>query len=463
MALERSKGFVRARQRSRTALRAFSEDLQPLLQEISIDKVRLKFVGQWTTRASAADYKSYLAVPNPDVLWLKAPEQSVDRVKLKSLVRPHSTISGLEITIGGFTGSRGKISAIVQCNPTRTLAHLLQRFPDEGDFPQLISALSAPDFFAPHEVALAESLDGNDNWIEDMDRLIAALGADPFSAFLPIFVIKLFDLILHLVSPDQETSPTVDGCDFVYRSDASEIRLNGDIASIVSIETYFERHHSRAAAIVKTMAHRMLASLDQASVSYHPERVTLERRDILLSVVTALPNDRKLGVYAKAPNRLRFEVRRPGRGRYPNQPRSGPCDRLLGRMNFERGFTLTACRWLALGRLFTETPSPTIGDFTHLVSEVSSACISNNCDPRPIFQTLLRDGGLTLGPDDSANFAALLKDLQKRGILNRVTLRKRDRPSAKRRIGLSYDQATVFQRALEAFGDTTNGNAEDQA
>ena len=447
--------IIRAQQRSRTALPSFREALNPLFHQTGVDRVQILLRGSWRVTdmahdaTSAADYKRLLASIQTDLDWFCLPESNRTDVRLKTRAQNTSTLSEVYVSVKGWPAN-GTVLCKVVANPTRTLAHLIAEYGDVPDFLPSIEALPVSSFFARSRTPIAPSFASPDNWIADADRAEACLGADVFSAFLPIFVRQMFNLIVGLVSPRDSTPVTSDGTDIVMAEPGIEVRLDCGRIRVPQIECYFERHHSEAVAGVRAAVAAALVTLDHAKVARYDQYVSdwMEREDDCLSIATNLPNDRSLLIYAKSRRRIRFEVKRLKTGDYGGLPAPvGPDDKLLTILENERTNLLTACRWARVGALFVEPDQPAIGDLTRLCSLVATACFATGEDVEPVMARLFEDGGV--GRSELSE--ALVKRLCDMGVLDRTSLRRKDRPLPTQRLALQPEYRAVIDSVAHAL------------
>ena len=74
-----------------------------------------------------------------------------------------------------------------------------------------------------------------------------------------------------------------------------------------------------------------------------------------------------------------------------------------------------------------------MGDLIDMIAAISDICADNAISIRPVISTILGDGGLA-NRNDIKVPPAVLEQLQARGIIERITLRNRDK-SGVRRLG----------------------------
>lgn len=446
---------VRVRQRSRNSLRAFTDPLVPSFDETGIDRlqVRVKGVCRSMDRGSSArDYRSLVATNHPDIDWVGTPQTYRNETKVVTRKAIAATI-GFELVARERDERHVAIAIDYACNPTRTLAHLLHRYRDIDEIDRVVGEISAVDFFA-ETPGVPLSLDHQTNWLADPDLAHRAFGCDVFTTFLPIYVRQLRALSSQLVSPDFYGSVAEEGADDVIRSDAYEVRLDWGSAAAPQSETYFERHHGSAQAVVRSAAQNVLTKLDHATVRHHLFETGFERRGDLFSMRCRLPNERELSIYAKDRNRLRFEVSRKKAGRYPAPVQPGSSGRLLAILASERETLLTALRWRVAGELLSEHSLPVVGDLVSLVTLTASACDESGASLRATMSALVADGGIS----ETESNTALIAFLVRSGVIERTTLRRRDHGTPKR-FALRGAYIAAFEAILDAL--STNDGAAD--
>ena len=423
--------------------------MAPQLREIGIDRLFLTVKGTWRAdprRFSGADYLEAVGT-NRYEPWFRGPSPGPTRIVLNPRTPLRATI-GLTVKVRR-QGHAGDLSVEIRCNPTRTLAHLLQLYGSAVDFPSVISALHPHDFFA-RATDVSRSLDGGDNWISDISLLHAVLGDEPFDAFLPIFFTQLQRLIVSIVSPSDDPEVSDDHGDMELIAPGCRVRVAWSTVSAPQIETYFERYHGDAQAAVRRAALTALSALDDAWISRHPYVSGFERDRDLFSVISSLPYERKLAIYAKAPERVRCEIRRyKGRGQYHNNEHGSSIGRLLNIASGERDFLLTAAAWDRVGSLFADLDSPMLEDLVRLATFVADVCTGVDAEAGHLMRMLLVDAGLTR----DRNNAPLVDALENKGVVRRINVRDRERKDrVDRRYVLTPDFLALIERLHETLG-----------
>lgn len=459
------RGIIRAPQRSRTALRSFSVPLEPLLGEIGIDRWPIRVSGRWRRvppAQTSSEYREDVATTDPELSWFGPPRGHPGWMRIELRDDAPSTLGRLRVSLSNGEGAEGQILVSATCNPTRTLAHLIERFATH-DFDVTVAGLTPQQFFAAASDGVLTSLSGNDNWLPDADAVREALGPDPFGSFLPIFVQQFQSFVMGVVAPSAEDAPVADvGGALTATNHGVLVRVEWGRATSPQIETYFERFHGQARGLVRSAAQSFLTALDKVEVAQHSSGVGVERSQSSVGVAvrepsavgaadafsirTELAQGRRLRVYAKWHDRIRFEIERHGRADYGAADTQRPPDRLMHIAASERRHTITGCRWSVVGDLVNECPAPLIGDLVRLISLVSQCCAHEGVDAEPIVSALLLDGGLVPGPSIGAS-SSLVDRLRRCGVIARVSIRGRDVRASPGRFALTGDYRAV-QRAV---------------
>ena len=306
--------------------------------------------------------------------------------------------------------------------------------------------MSWSEFFST-AAQVSRSLDNKENWIANVNQAKQIFGEDVFSEFLPVYVGQLRALCASILSPAYNLTVTEDGGSDLMVDDGGELRIDWSMARVPQCEAYFERHHGSAVNVVRSAAQAVLTKLDHATVRHHPGALSLQRRLDLLSIRCELTNKRSLSLYAKAPNRLRFEIVRNTAGRYGGEAvQPGASGRLLTILSAERRQLLTACQWQAVGTLLTEQDEPIVGDLVEFTCRVSEACARAAEDFSNVFTILVTDGGLS----EAQASGNLIGSLKESGVLERTHLRTRD-GRLPRRYSLTEQHLAMFDSVMSAL------------
>lgn len=456
------KRVVRARQRSRTALPSFTIPLNPLVHQIGVDRMQVGAHGSWRferpsinlTGIADAEYAEAIISQVNDWGWFRKPERPNNKVIVKTLANQGSLLKSTRIEWDGFGKCEGNIRISLTCNPTETMANRLASILfdrvdiNPSTFLSNLAGMSPRSFFTRHGVT--PSLGDRENWLPDYNLAVELLGFDPFGAFMPIFFKQLMGLVTQLVAPVEQGVLVVnDGTSQRFNMGRVSGVLQWGKTSVPQIETYVERFHRTATVAVTSAAQSMLSSLDETRVRRHLHRISFEREIDLLSIRAELPSARDLSIYAKSHDRIRLEVSRPKRGRYHPQILQAPIDRLMQIFRSEREDFLTCCDWDAVASFFAEPELPWMGDLIDMIAAISDVCADNSVSIRPVILAMLGDGGGAIKRDSKVP-SAVFDQLQARGIIERITLRNRDKSGA-RRITLQPLYQETFRVLLEAF------------
>lgn len=452
---------VRARQRDRAnSLLGFDREFPPQAHEWGIDKLMLSVGGAWRTRLGDGReyFRQRLSDPSASFRWLNRAVERQGTVTVETIHPLPLTIGRISIRASRCMTQDGRVTVDIVANPTRTLSSLLARLGGGPDFRLHIFRMNALDFFAlpSAEQRLPPSLDGGDNYLPEHPVARDALGQDPFSVFMPIYLAHLRDLLGRIMA-EHSRETVFEGSEQIFSSNDGSISLNWGEANVPQIETYFERFHIRAQAAVRTAGSAIidgdtnvvLRLYDAQAVVPHVER-SGDRLGVAASINLGLDSRHDLVVYAKTDRRIRFEVRRPRRGRYDNVPvsegvaASAAIDlRLLHIMlDVERYDAQRLVRWRDLFKAFDEPDSPGLGDLVALITAISSASGSGEVF-RLILNRIVVDGGISAGTDARVPNEVLAR-LERAGVLERARIRTR-RPNSQ----LDRYRLTGMYRSLQ--------------
>lgn len=460
--------IVRARQRDRaSSLPGFDRNFPPQTREWGIDKLQLKLSGRWRTSLSSGPAFFTQRFTDATLAWLRRPQPTGNTLTVESVQSPPLTLSRLKISATRCNGNEGGIIVDLSVNPTRTLASLIARFGEQGDFRARIFMMDCLTFFGVATAgpsAAPPSLDGGDNYLPEHPSARELLGDDPFVAFMPIFLGQLQALISRVLS-EHDAGLELDGSEQVILSADGSIRLDWGNASAPQIETYLERFHRNAVAAVRGAATSILDADTASRVTLYPAyqvQPELERsadRLSLTAVVNMTVDSRHtLSVYAKTPTRIRFEVRRHRRGRYTNHQsgedqadRASHLRRLLHiLLDVERHDAYRLIQWSDLFGFFEEPDVPAIGDLAYVMGAIFQAANGSSELFNLLTERLLIDGGLAVGVDGRIARSAVAH-LERAGVIEKGRIRHRHTPSQIARYRLVGPYRPLRERMLAGF------------
>ena len=446
--------FIRAGQRDRSSsMIGFAPERVPIISEVGVDKLSVTFVGHWHSRLGNGwplfENALYL-VEEED--WFNRPARSANpnTTSLRTTInkrRKSSTIKECAITARKLNQRNGDVLIDLTVNPTRTLAHLFARAESllasshagHQDLLTILAALRPAQFFASAgEGVIEPSLDGSDNWLPPMRSLRQQLGSDFWPRYLGVFFEQIRRLCLSVLSeyPQVETIGTVDHLrmgasggnapDGVLTIDWSDVR-------IAEHECYFERFHSEAVLTVRRGGWALLAADHSAEMRVYSDPVTLNRDNGRFTIGLTLHGSYKLAIYAKRPDRIRFEVRRKGKRGHSDLPvPTTPGAQLLNIIQREREHLVSGVIWTNLGELLAGPDYPQLHDLARLIEQVSWAIADDQSAFAPVLQTLLVEGAITA---DASN-KRVVQRLVRASVVQRVRLRPRDANKRDRRFAL---------------------------
>ena len=203
---------------------------------------------------------------------------------------------------------------------------------------------------------------------------------------------------------------------------------------------------------------------DQRSLlRLYPGIAQFEREGACFRVGITVIKGTELVVYAKTRSRIRFEVRRNGRGRYTSLARSvglarHPSDRLLGIIfAIERDDAISRIAWPDFFSRFNEPDQSTVADLIEVIGQVVRATDGSDAQVRSLLAKLIMDGGICLSIDEGVTDQAVQR-LSRAGLLKPVELRRRRPADQHRRYELADDYRWLREN-LEASFVTSNDDA----
>ena len=472
VAIEPRRYQMRVPYRGKNGLKSVGRGGAPTIGEVGVDRLVLK-INAYCRLASGNDleplndyfqsFPDFTASELTD--WFQTPSdpsralyQRLATLRNRSAMR--QTLGHVDVGLNAPRRGRGwKASITIEANPTRTLAHLLTRFltADASAFVESIANLSVADFFSSQE-GVALSLDGNTNWIEFPDQLVARLGSDPYATFLPIYLAKIQQFAEIVTSSGAMPEFSEEGEVLVMRAAGVEVTIDTSAISIPQSEIFIERYHGQAVAGMREAA---LSAIDQLrdvestfflgndGAAPQEGRSTVARRASSLQLTSSLPHQSKLAIYPKAERRIRFEMRRNrsfswGDSRVVFQQ---PMQRVLARINQDRARWIeggSALRWENVFAFFDEPTRPHIGDMAELIAAISEVAARHNAPVGKLVSKLIIDGGVS--PNEIEGVSTnVLGALERAGVVNKVMIARRGGAGSAVRYSLREHYLTVVQ------------------
>lgn len=463
---------LRVPYRSKTRLRSFRTGIDPVISDIGVDKITLKIEG--TCTANGGDARDTLAsyftefpgfaiseFPN----WFLTPSvrqhSHSHRIKTRDLSGADrlQTLGGVEVRLSSLPRGRGwKFSIWIRSNPTRTLAHLIARFDDiePASFVSAVTLMHPLEFFTATP-SVERSLDGRTNWIADYEALYSMLGTDPFGTFAPIYLDKIKEFAEAVASPVATPAFVPEREVLAMRDQGLEIAIDTARIGVPQAEVYFERYFGHAVAGMREASLRALDQLRSVETTLFPngqpqlasDRESISRQSGSLMITTSLPYHSKLVIYAKARKRLRFEMRRNKAVSWNEAGTSfeQPMQRVLARINQDRTRWVDgggALRWQNIFAFFEEPKRPHMGDLVQLVNEIVTAGVQHGASTEALISSLIGDGGSIAADTDGIDLQ-VLHALERRGILQRVRVARREGRDFEARYSLTPEYLTVVQ------------------
>ena len=246
------------------------------------------------------------------------------------------------------------------------------------------------------------------------------LGGNFWPPFLALFVERVRQLCVALLSeyPDVQTEGTTDRIMLPNGS----VMLDWGEVKVPQIECYFERFHREAVVAVRRGGWALLAADHSGEMRSCADRATFTRDNDRFAIGLPLNDIYKLAVYAKLRDRIRFEVRRIGKGNYSGlAPASTPA-RLLDIMEHQREHVLGAVIWQSVGELLAGPDQPQLHDLSHLIEQVRIAADGDAEVLAAVLSSLLIEGSVSEGTATSR----VIQRLVDGGLIERPRVRRRD-------------------------------------
>jgi hypothetical protein len=439
---------IQPRHRARDgSLLGFSRELNPAEFEWQVDKLSISVSGSWQTSAAEVFFREQIGLPSVD--WFTRPTLQRGHLTISTVRREKSSLGHLKLSFTKLREPAGDIKLSIDCNPTRTLAHILAEAPANVDLVEYLRGLDIFNFFAlAHPSNIEQSLDGKTNWLNAPQHVRRRLGGDINDIFLPIFVEKLKVLIARLLGVASQDN----GGDqvMVYGGGAAARMAWGQVR-VPQIESYFERHHSAAVSAVRRASMKILSADHGNTVTMYQGNPQFEREQDCFKISLQIMEQRKLVIYAKTKTRIRFEVRRDKKGRYGRLPPTiSPMDRLLNIIALERREAARVCNWTDIGGLFDDADSLSFSQLTNFLATVASICADTNASVEKVIQSLLMEGSISRRAQ-SQTPVKTVSALEAAGIVRRTRVRTRDLRHATTRLALAEQHHDLRERLMDLF------------
>lgn len=423
-----SESLPPARERNRQGIRSYSETAWFDASDALIDRAQLTVTGTLHAKSPEAirQFAEAIGTGTADALFGRARADSSRRWVAKA--KKSTTISHAELTAWEHP-ERSGFKMVLTINPIRTLSHLL----DAHTFEE-IAGLTPWEFFAKRTQPRAAqmTLDGQDNMVADFlafGGTVHSTYVQRVATYLGLFERALvFRLLDELCPMDQGYGHRRTEDAWEAESDDLTVRLMWGQLNVSQCEVCWERNDPEALARAHALADDMLLSARSVEVPLFAIPGTVERKLGSPAVRIPLPGEVAVVVYAKARDRLRFEVRY-----IKDLP-----DKVRGRL--QRGSRslvqwFDAIREHAASRLPSEQlhqrleprDEPTVEALTELVLAVTDVARGKQRSKRDhLLRELLRQGAVTATANDGEVPEGILRRLAARGFLEHVRLVKRD-------------------------------------
>lgn len=343
-------------------------------------------------------------------------------------------------------------------NPTRTLRHLLARYPAESYLGAALETLSLEEFFGvTPDAAIASTLDGNDNAFDDLNFVRANMGDDHAAAFMATFERQVRRWVCEVAAPFQGGFRVVTG-------DHSNFLISGNLGvevqwsdvAIREAEVYIERRRPNAAFTMNRINHAVLAGHNDVEWRHHHLGERGGRGGGSTSIGVRQTKDITVAYYAKTEDRIRGEVRyrRSVRDAVDGAAR-GVCNPLHTVMTALRPDAVSRLRWEEFCRLAGPVPTVSIANLARLAALVSDCARRSHVEAEPVLRALLETGGIDETRHDGPFPRRLAKRLEQCGVLQRSPLLPRSRPGHARRYVLEWRYQEAVRLTQRGFQEAS--------
>lgn len=429
-----------ARERNRYGLRALKSDRRPDAAEALFDKVAMRVQGSLRADCNEAIRNFATHVGSGGTAW----SEDVPRLfgsggwngrRWEARAVGGNTLTG---TVELYQdGASAAINIKLALNPIRTLEHLLQRYT-----PAEILQTSPSEFFreVSEPAAISRTLDRRDNMVSDFLRFAGSTQAgmvQQVATYLHDFEEALKVRLLH------ELAPAAHGFEWsendgqlIARSDTVELRLDWRKLAVTHCEVCWERHYADALGVMGRLADAALATARGAQIQTHPDLAGASIGRDLAALTVTIPlvpkGDVVLVMYAKAADRLRFEVRyRRSISRHIRE-RLPPKRRLIDWLGVFSEDAAARLPWDALARMLEPPEASNVDVLLDLIDAVTSATERVPDLRRGLVLALMQHGAITQTDVDGYAPARIVERLVRAGVLEHVRLMARDQELGRR-------------------------------
>lgn len=431
-----------ARERYRYGIPNFGENPAAATAHALFDRVSLRVGGVISidTSDDLDQFAQHIGQNSPTGLFTRARREAG---RWTAAQTPRTTISQAKVAIWKKADKPCQFDVKLTCNLNRTLGHLLDKYPYEH-----LVDLTPLDFFArrARPSATAVTLDGEDNMVTDFRAFsgsTAAVRLQRVAEYLDLFEQKLVRLLLdELCPPGLGFRVRRDGADWVAENERVRLRLDWSRLTVSQCEVCWEWYERQALERVHPLADLAFKAARSADVVFH-EDGEVRRTLGATSIRVPMPGGLTLAIYAKAHDRLRFEVRYTDnlpdmvRDALPRAART-----LVKWFEAIRHHAAQRVPWSVLSALREPSATPTVDTLADLVIAVADATEKAR-DIRPnILRQLLLHGAITATTATGTAPVSVLKRLADRGVIVHTRLISRD-PAIGRRYTLSTKYSAI--------------------
>lgn len=452
---------VRPGQRDRDGLLGLDARNPPSLGDVMLDKIVVRVPGTFTVRDSHGDAGTMLdllkeifqASSASAPLW-GAPKGKTPKAFSVELAQPDDWTLNAKLT-ASLSRPAVDLGLRLGVNPTRTLRHLMPEMRERSDPIEYLNGLHPRDFFAKRgPLQQLQTPNGNDNAIVSYAEVRGLLGETFPATFIGIFDGQLRRWATEAIAPashgfvSRQTNNAI-----VSQTEASELELRWPYLTVSSAETYFERRHADAAALLSRVTQKIEATHVGAMWRRYGQNELGGRLPGTEVVGLDLTKTVQFKCYAKTGSRVRIETSynsaiRNALRRTQATPSMQEFETLCEAL---RRDTLARCRWEEFCDLCAEPRRSTLREAAALLSTIVEAALAEDAEPAALIATLLSTGGSDATVAGEGLTPSLARRLTQAGVLSSTNLRRRNRPGAQVRYGLAPDWLDVADRLQSVF------------
>lgn len=333
-------------------------------------------------------------------------------------------------------GAGARIDLHLSLNPIRTLEHFLRRYS-----PSELPNVPPIEFFrdVSDRSGSVPTLDRQDNMVSDFLQFAGSTRTgmvQRVATYLDRFETMLRARLLHELAPVARGYSWSDAeGDIIARNEDVELRLEWGKLAVTQCEVCWERRQENALLKMHHMADRALSAARDVTIQHHVEEggASVSRELGALTVAIPMVPNRsiRLVAYAKAADRLRFEVRYSSITRHIRE-RLPAVRSLNSWLSVFAQDAAARIQWPSIVALLEPAPGTDVETLLDFMDALAVVTRRLPAMQRPLCGALLSQGGITCTGDEGTAPIALLRRLVRDGVIEHVRLVARDHVAGRR-------------------------------